>query len=145
MDYEIVTLEEKRVVGLIARTSNDSADMTEKIGGLWQKFMAETVFTVKNRANDYVIGLYFDYDETSYNVTVGAEVSSNGNAELTEKIIPSGKYAKFFVRGDVVKAVADAWDEIWAMPLDRSYAADFEEYVNNVNGIADINLYISLK
>lgn len=38
MDYELVTLNEKTVVGLCARTSNRSPDMGAVIGGLWQTY-----------------------------------------------------------------------------------------------------------
>jgi len=31
----------------------------------------------------------------------------------------------------VHRAVAEAWEKIWSMDLDRSYVADFEEYLNS--------------
>ncbi len=146
MNYEIVSLEQKIVVGITARTGNTGPDCNKIIGGLWGKFMGEGVWaSIRNKANAYCIGLYSDYDEASYNVTVGAEVTANGNPELTEKIITAGKYAVFNIKGDVVKDVAEAWDKIWAMPLDRSFTGDFEEYLSNENGTAEINIYIALK
>lgn len=145
MNYEIVTLEEKIVTGVTARTSNDAPDMAQVIGGLWERFIGKHWSSVKNKANAYSIGLYSDYDETSYDVTIGCEVAKMDNPKLLSKIIPAGKYAKFTIHGDVVTAVQKAWDEIWQMPLERSFAADFEEYLNNENGIADINIYIALK
>ncbi len=71
-------------------------------------------------------------------------VTENANPELTQKRIPGGTYAVFSIEGDVVQDVAKAWEEIWSIPLDRSYVADFEEYLENNNGIAKINIYISL-
>ena len=144
MKYEIVTLEEKIVAGVMARTSNDAPDAMQVIGGLWENFMGKHWMNMENKANAHSIGLYSDYDETSYDVTIGCEVTKN-DPNLTNKIIPAGKYAKFSFRGDVVKAVQDAWNEIWEMPLDRSFAADFEEYLSHEDGIADINIYIALK
>lgn len=44
----------------------------------------------------------------------------------------------------MVDAVAEAWEEIWKMNLERSYKADFEEYLNEDFENAEINLYISL-
>ena len=38
MEYEIITLEEKIAVGLSARTNNQSPDMGQVIGGLWNRF-----------------------------------------------------------------------------------------------------------
>lgn len=146
MNYEIVTLEEKLIAGLTARTGNNDPDCTKIIGGLWQKFMGENISqNMKNKVSQYPVGLYSDYDETSYDVTVGTAVSENGNPELSTKVIPSGKYAKFSINGDVVKDVADAWNEIWKMPLERSFIADFEEYISNNNGVADVNIYVALK
>lgn len=146
MNYEIVTLKEKIMVGVTARTGNNAPDCTEVIGGLWQKFMENGVWaSIQNKANIYCIGLYSDYDETSYDVTVGAEVTENGNPELTEKIIPAGKYAVFNLKGDVVKDVSSAWSEIWAIPLDRSFTGDYEEYLSNENGVAEVKIYIALK
>ena len=108
--------------------------------------MAEsTAENVKNVVSPYPIGLYSDYDATSYDVTIGMTVSKNENTELSVKIIPAGKYAKFSIKGDVVKDVSNAWNEIWTMSLDRSYTADFEEYLSNVDGVAEINIYVALK
>lgn len=145
MQYEIVTLPEKKIVGLSARTGNNDPQMGAVIGGLWQKFMDGIWSMVNHPANPYCVCLYSGYDATSYDVTVGAEVTKNGNPTLTEKTIPAGKYAKFHIKGDVVKDVGSAWAEIWAMPLDRSFTGDFEEYLSNVDGVAEIDIYIALK
>ncbi len=148
MNYEIVNLEEKIIVGLTGRTGNNDPDCQKIIGGLWQDFMGKGIAeSLKNKANPYCVGLYSNYDfvNNAYDVTVGAEVSQNGNPELSAKTIPAGKYAVFSIKGDVVKAVSAAWDEIWAMPLERTYTADFEEYLSNENGVADVKIYIALK
>ena len=146
MNYEIVTLKEKIVVGTSARTGNNDPNCSKIIGGLWQKFMGEGIWeATKNKANPYCIGLYSNYDETSFDVTVGCEVTENGNPELVEKRIATGKYAMFSVKGDVVKDVSEAWEKIWAMPLDRSFSGDFEEYLSNEGGVADVRIYIALK
>lgn len=148
MNYEIVNLEEKIVVGLTARTGNNDPDIQKIVGGLWQDFMGNGISaSLKNKANPYCVGLYtnYNFEEVTYDVTVGAEVSQNENTELSFKIIPAGKYAKFNIKGDVVIDVTNAWNEIWEMPLERTYTADFEEYLSNENGVADINIYIALK
>lgn len=147
MDYEIVTLKEKIIAGIAARTGNNDPDCSKIISGLWQKFMDDGIWeSTKNKANAYCVGLYSDYDETtSFDVTVGCEVTENGNPELTEKRIAAGRYAVCRVEGDVVKDVADAWEKIWAMPLDRSFSGDFEEYLSNDDGIADVKIHIALK
>ncbi len=146
MNYEIVKLEEKIVIGLCCKTGNSDPEMGMKIGGLWQDFYGKgIVTTLKNRVNEHAIGLYSDYTADGYTVTVGAEVSKNENTQLSYKIIPAGKYAKFSINGDMVIAVQKAWGEIWNMDLDRSFTGDFEEYLTNDMENADIEIYVALK
>lgn len=145
MNYEIVNLEEKIVVGVSATTYNSNPKMGEIIGGLWEKLYQGGVYeTIKNKVNEYAIGLYSDYTNDEYCVTAGNEVSKADNENLTVKIIPAGKYAKFSVHGHMEKAVAEAWGEIWQMDLDRSFTGDFEEYLNSDFDNADIDIYIAL-
>ncbi|MDD6480801.1 MAG: GyrI-like domain-containing protein [Lachnospiraceae bacterium] len=144
MNYEIVELKEKIVVGYKARTSNTSPEMQSIIGGLWQKlYMPEHVAAIANRTNEYAIGLYSDYQGEEYDVTAGFEVSKmpEEDSELSVKVIPAGKYAKFSIHGDMVEAVANAWKEIWQTPLDRTFTGDFEEYIT----MTDIDIYIAVK
>ncbi|MDU1314246.1 MAG: GyrI-like domain-containing protein [Clostridium septicum] len=146
MNYEVVNLEEKIIVGVSATTSNDDPNMAKIIGGLWEKLYQDGINeSIKNKVNEYAIGLYSDYEDNKYLVTVGNEVSKVENEGLTIKKIPSGKYAKFSIEGHIEKAVAEAWTEIWKMDLDRSYKADFEEYLNSDFDNAKIDIYISLK
>lgn len=146
MNYEIVNLEKKTLVGLSAVTGNADSKMSEVISGLWQKLYQDGVSAaIKNKVNEYAIGLYSDYTKDQYCVTVGNEVSKPENEELTVKVIPAGKYAKFSVHGNMVKAVAEAWGEIWQMDLNRSFTGDFEEYLNTDWENADIAIYVALK
>ena len=146
MKYEVVNLKEKKVVGISAITSNDAPDMGTVIAGLWENLYQRGITdTIKNKVNEYSIGLYSDYFENQYLVTVGNEVSVADNGELVLKIIPAGKYAKFSVHGNMVTAVAEAWGEIWAMDLDRSFTGDFEEYLNSDWENGNIDIYIALK
>lgn len=146
MNYETVFLEEKIVVGICAVTGNADPKVGEIIGGLWEQFYQGGVSsTITNRSNDRAIGLYSDYENELYCVTVGNEVTKPENSELTVKVIPAGKYAKFSVQGHMVTAVSEAWNEIWKLDLDRSYTGDFEEYLNSDYENAEIDIYIALK
>lgn len=145
MNYEIVNLNEKIIVGVSDTTSNDDPQMGEKIGKLWTKLYQGGInATINNKVNEYAIGLYSDYTEKGYIVIAGNEVSISENKELTTKIIPAGKYAKFSVHGHMEKAVAEAWGEIWQLDLDRSFTGDFEEYLNSDWENADIDIYVAL-
>jgi predicted transcriptional regulator YdeE len=146
MNYEIVNLDQKTVVGVSAITSNTNSQMGKIIGGLWEKLYQGGVnATIKNKINNYAIGLYSDYSNDKYCITTGNEVSESRNNELTVKIIPAGKYAKFSIHGHMQEAVAEAWAEIWKMDLNRSFTGDFEEYLNSDWENADIDIYIALK
>lgn len=149
MDYKIVNLEEKIVVGVCEKTSNNDSKMPEIIGELWEKLYQGGIYpTINNKVNQRAIGLYYDYtgsDFQSYTILVGNEVSKSENKELTTRIIPKGKYAKFSVHGNMQTAVAKAWAEIWQMPLDRTFTGDFEEYLNADFENADIDIYIAIK
>ena len=146
MNYEVVHLEEKIMVGVSAATSNSDPEMGKIIGGLWEKLYQGGINAViKNKVNEYAIGLYSDYTEDGYWVTVGNEVSKAENPELTIKAIPAGKYAKFSVHGHMEKAVSDSWGEIWQTDLDRNFTGDFEEYRNADPENCDIDIYIAIK
>lgn len=146
MNYEVVMLEEKNIVGVSAVTSNNDPKMKEIIGGLWEKLYYGGVNpTIKNKVNEYAIGLYSDYEGENYCVTAGNEVSKAENDELSVKVIPAGKYAKFSVHGHMETAVSEAWQKIWQMDLERSFTGDFEEYLNADFDNADIDIYIALK
>lgn len=143
--YKIVNLEQKIVVGVSTVTGNDDPKMDETIGGLWEKLYQGGINSaIKNKVNEYAIGLYSDYQDNKYCVTAGNEVSKVDNEELTVKVIPAGKYAKFSVQGHMQKVVGEAWSKIWEMGLDRSFVADFEEYLNTDFDNANIDIYIAL-
>lgn len=146
MDYQIVNLEEKTIVGISTTSSNSDPEMTQKIGKLWEDlYQGGMKEKIKNKVNKYAIGLYSDYNGDNYTVTAGNQVSKAENSEFTTKIIPAGKYAKFSVHGNMVDAVSQAWKDIWDIDLDRSYTGDFEEYLNDDWENADIDIYIALK
>lgn len=151
MTYKIVELPETSVVGLCARARNDDPEMGAVIGGLWQKLFQEGIFfAIPNPADDHSIGMYdaYETDMTGpYDVTIGRRVTEAQPLPGTVvKTIPAGKYAEFVIRGDIQKAVGEFWMEVWKMPLDRAYTADFEEYWPEVAGEEqEIHVFLALK
>ena len=103
MKYEVVELEEKIVVGVMAKTNNFTPDMGQVIGGLWQKFYDGIYAEISNKANEKALGIYTDYEgdeKADYHVIVAYEVEKAEeipNGTIT-RVLPSGKYAKFIVR-----------------------------------------------
>jgi len=146
MKYEIVNLEEKKIVGLTARTSNHDCNVGQVIGGLWAQFHSGFFQGIEGKVNECAIGLYSDYDSDMngpYDMTVGSEVL---NSDHVSKVIPAGKYAKFVVKGHMQEACIDFWKTLWQMDLDRAYTSDFEEYQPGGSmENAEIHMYIALK
>jgi len=151
MNYEIVTLGEKIVFGLSARTNNASPEMGMVIGQLWNRFYNEEIYVqIPDKVNGKALEIYTDYEgdeKGDYTVMVACEVSKlpEDIGDRVTRKIPAGKYARFIVKGNVQKAVADFWEELWTMDLPRSYVCDFEEYQNGDMENAEIHIYISLR
>lgn len=151
MEYEIVTLTKKVVVGKSTRTINENGKSMKDIGSMWQKFINECIYeSIKNKVDGKGIGLYTEYegDETKpYTFMCCCEVTEHDNSDgLEMKIINEGKYAKFTIKGNIVKAVGEAWCKIWDMDLDRKYDSDFELYHNDSEDInkQTIDIFVSL-
>ncbi|GAA0104139.1 GyrI-like domain-containing protein [Paraclostridium sordellii] len=152
MNYEIVNLEEKQVVGLVKETTNNNNKAIKDIGILWEEFFVKGYYkNIENKRNNKPIGLYTDYkgDFTKpYNFLCCYEVNEAYDIKypLVRKTISGGKYAKFIIKGDVQKSVGEFWMKLWKMNLDRKYSCDFEEYQNNDEDIQnqEIHIYISI-
>lgn len=150
MNYEIVTLSEKTVAGLSARTSNLSPDMQNVIGGLWESFYSEKCYPlIGGKANGKSLGIYTDYanhENGEYTVMAACEIEEDAKLPegVTTRKIPGGKYAKFVVRGNMVEAVNRFWQELWQMKLDRNFICDFEEYQNGDIENCEIHIYIGV-
>ena len=150
MKYEIVTLEEKIAVGVAARTNNAAPDMGAVIGGLWNRFYNEGIYaSIPDKAGEKALGIYTDFagdasaDYTAMAACIAAKEPQEGAYDVCR--IPAGRYAKFVIHGDMVQAVAAAWQEIWQMDLPRAYRCDFEEYQDDCMEDAEIHIYVGLK
>lgn len=120
------------------------------IGGLWNHFYNEGIYAaIPDKKSEKALGIYTDYEsneKSDYTVLAAYETSkAPQSGEYTVCKIPAGRYAKFVVRGDMVQAVAAAWQEIWKMDLPRTFQCDFEEYQNDSMEQAEIHIYVGLK
>ncbi|MCI8404630.1 MAG: GyrI-like domain-containing protein [Clostridia bacterium] len=146
MDYEIVSITEKKVAGISEATNYNSPDAARVIGELWDRFFRDTYNVLVNKVNDKCIGIYTDYSENGdYRTMICAEVKE-GSQSIETLTIPAGKYAKFIVKGNIVTAVQKFWQELWNMNLDRAFMCDFEEYQGGEDmDNMEIHIYVSLK
>lgn len=148
MNYEIVTLKERRVVGLGTRTGNEQPDAAEKIGQVWNDlYCGGGCEKLKDVVGETSYGLYCNYsgDGSSYDMLAAVETAAPAPEGFREVVIPGGKYAKFSFQGDVQKDVVRFWGEIWNTQLARAYTVDFEEYPPCEDmANAQINIYVAL-
>ena len=150
MDYEIVELQEKVLAVLEpVRLSNLDPKVSQKIELAWHNF-SEKHSEVENKITDKPICTYSNYESDEkgeYDVEIGYEVESNSpiKSGWKKKIIPLGKYAKFVVKGNMVKEVANFWRNVWKMDLPRKFECDFEECQNMDMLNGEVHIYISLK
>lgn len=151
MNYQIVQLQAKKVAGLKIRTNNQSETMGREIGALWQKFYNGAFSSIPGQVTGYGIGLYTNYasDQSGdYDMFACCEVTEEAviPEQFETAVIPAGSYAEFVVHGDVQRDVAAFWEELWQMPLNRSFTGDFEEYrCTDSMENARIHIFIALK
>jgi predicted transcriptional regulator YdeE len=150
VNYEIVTLEEKIIVGKSIITTNENGKALSDIGMMWKDFFGNGVVqNIKNRKDRQIIGLYTDYegDHTApYRFMCAAQVTENENSELEEKIIKGGKYARFVVKGEIQKVVGEVWQAVYNSDLQRRFDSDFEVYTNDSEDMNNqtVEVYISV-
>lgn len=154
MDYRIVDLPERAIVGPRIHTANDAPDCTSAIGGLWQRFMEEGMGTSLPgvRQDPYAcFALYYEYGPTdnSYDLLVGCETAEAATGANSGCVIPAGRYAKFEIRGgDCVNSVIAVWNEIWndaELTAKRTFTVDFEAYLpGDDQSCADIDIFVGL-
>lgn len=153
MNYEIVTVSKKMIAGIGIMTSNENGRSMKDIGGVWEKLLAEALFSqISESVSDKGFALYTDYEgdyTKPYYFLAGREVddvksSSEKGFEFRE--IPEGKYAKFTIKGHPQKAVIEFWESVWKTSLDRKYSCDFEVYHNDSEDLENqtIDIYIAL-
>ncbi len=152
MNYDLVRIEEKNVVGIMVRTTNENGQAMSDIGKVWGEFMqGEAYPSIPYKLDTKSIGLYTDYEgdfTKPYSFLACCEVTKV--QELAEKMvtktIPAGTYARFVVKGHVQKDVGEFWVNLWNMQLDRKYSSDFEEYQGNLGDMEnqEIHIYIAV-
>ena len=157
MKYEIVEISKKTLVGLKARIKEEKTAQ-DTIWNLWKDLYSEKgVKNVKDRKNGNLMGVYYNYSNENgfeYDCLTGCEVKDTIDKipeDMTSLEIPEGKYAKFVIFGNPVKAVGEFWYKFWEefgkeKSDIRNYTYDFEEYIaGNDYENTEIYIYISIK
>ena len=114
---EKISLTEIKLIGLFLgrKTTNENRQSAIDCGSHWQKFEAgKYAERIPNKINDEIFAVYQDYesDHTGpYSYFIGCIVDDN-------TVVPA--------KGIMPDCVANAWRDIWAGNLERTYRADFE-------------------
>ncbi|MBC2168369.1 GyrI-like domain-containing protein [Listeria booriae] len=114
------------------RTNNfNDSQVADKIGALWEEAKQY------QQENQTFYGIYMDYESDfsgDYTVRVATDYQVFVGAETV--VIPQQQYHVFPVENDVFAT----WQEIWKLPLARSYVFDYEEYLPDGSILIHIGL-----
>jgi predicted transcriptional regulator YdeE len=151
---EKISLAEIKLIGLSLgrKTTNENGQSAIDCGSHWQKFEAgKYADRIPNKTSDEVFAVYhvYDGDHTApYSYFIGCKVDSNAVAPvgMNSLIIPKADYVKIIVKGIMPDCVANAWRDIWAGNLERTYRADFEIYDEGSKdwNAAEVGIYVGV-
>ncbi|MBC2172478.1 GyrI-like domain-containing protein [Listeria booriae] len=114
------------------RTNNfNDSQVADKIRALWEEAKQY------QQENQTFYGIYMDYESDfsgDYTVRVATDYQVFVGAETV--VIPQQQYHVFPVENDVFAT----WQEIWKLPLARSYVFDYEEYLPDGSILIHIGL-----
>ncbi len=103
MNFKITSLDEIKVIGIEARTSNDAA--SDEIPKLWQKFFSENIKDkIPNKVSSDILSLYTEYESdytNPYTIVLCCKVKdfSDVSDGMVSKIIPASEFAVFNSEG----------------------------------------------
>jgi predicted transcriptional regulator YdeE len=154
--------------GLSVRTTNNAeiSHETAKLGRLWQKFYQNHVSHLEKGEDIY--GIYHNYEsddlvgafdvvaawQTTNEQGEAEESDNDGTANasnLVEVTIPAGKYLVFSEKGNMPNTVMNAWEKAWEYfntadcEHTRTFAVDFERYIDGNLEYGQVDLYIGVE
>lgn len=134
MNFKVRDSEAVTILGIDARAGNENLD---QIGDLWRRFHAiGGAAGIDGRQDDSVYCVYCEYETDftgAFTVLIGCAVDADaaipdGMKKLT---IEAGRFFVFEPVGELPRSIFETWSEIWNMPVDRRYEADFDRYGND--------------
>lgn len=157
MDSKVVTRNEKKIIGVEIRTSNqmETHQSTAKIPGAWSSFYKNDIpAKIPNRAEaNIILGVYTRYESDhngKYSLILGAEVTTLDNIPdgMTGITVPPAKYLKFCGKGKIPDVAIEMWQKIWASSsgnpdYKRTFTTDFEVY--NSDNPDTLDIFIAVK
>lgn len=151
LDYTTEKVDQKMMIGIELRTSNQDSRSMKEIPEHWQKFLTEGIASkIPHKTSGEILAFYTDYEGDAskpYSLIIGCAVSKIDEipAGMVAKTIPKAKYA--VVKAPGPHSVLDAWKKVWTSTLKRAYTGDLEVYPAHFHPEKnpEVKLYISLK
>ena len=150
-----VKIEDIYLIGLSLKTKTINANGQSGIdcGRLWQEFeKGNYTEIIPNKLSNEIFGVYHHYEGDStkpFSYFIGCKVESNTEVPLglEDLTIQKGTYHKTLTKGRMPDCVANAWKEIWASGIPRTYQMDFEVYDERSRdwNNAEVNVYLSIE
>lgn len=134
MNFKVSDSDGLTILGIDARAGNDNL---EQIGDLWRRFQAAGgPAGIAARLDDSVYCVYCEYETDftgAFTVLIGCAVDADAAIPdgMKKLAIEGGRFFVFEPVGELPKSVFETWTEIWKMPIDRRYQADFDRYGND--------------
>jgi predicted transcriptional regulator YdeE len=152
-EQNMTTINDLKIIGIAVRTTNSGNQSVQDIGKLWETFYAENLLgKIPNKLSTDIYAIYTDYKsdyKDEYTTLLGLQVSSLDNIPggLIGRHFPAETFQVFTAKGQMPKAVMDAWFDIWQRDneLQRKYTYDFEHYgEKSQNGEkSEVNIHIA--
>jgi predicted DNA-binding transcriptional regulator YafY/predicted transcriptional regulator YdeE len=142
-----------QVLGIHVRTSNKDYKSANDISQLWAKFWAENISDkISCKLGTEIYSVYTNYESDQngeYDCIIGFRVDNISSVPDNMKLVKIEKsnYKKFTAKGDIIKGiVANKWQEIWEINLNRTYSADFEVYDNRASNPenAEVDIFVGV-
>ena len=133
---EIININSFQIIGISIKTANNDLEkLQHDMQSLWNRFITESIADkIPNRISNDIYCVYTDYDgdyTEPYVAILGFKVENLDNipSGLSGKSFTGGSYIKKVAKGNLFSGIVyDAWKEIWALDIPRTYHADFEIY-----------------
>ncbi len=145
--------DEFKLIGLKLnnKTTNQNGQSSIDCGNLWQKFETENFAgKIPGKLSDEIYAVYYDYegDHTkpfSYFIGCKVKIDTQNCQGMDSLIIPAGSYYKVIAKGKMPDCVANSWEKIWSLIIDRAYQFDFEIYNERSKdwNDAEVEIFIS--
>ena len=146
-------INEFKIIGIAARTTNQNNQSVQDIGKLWGQFYANNLIDkIPNKLSNDIYSIYTDYKSDfteDYTIIIGMQVDNLDTipSGLIGRKFPGDNFTVFLAKGEMPKAIMDAWATIWEQDkeLNRKYSYDFEVYGEKSRNEKDpeVEIYIA--